>query len=145
MMLWSSILKSSSCCPVSLGIIHGEAGWNERNAAAFRWTKIPGSSCPDICYPEMWSSSILLVWWNWPSLGCSAQESCFRYLTHLQCAWSDCVTYSTWPLRCEALLDVSHHTLEFTFVLPFALEDGLWVEAQYWHIGQLRSYKLFMV
>lgn len=34
----------------------------------------------------------------------------------------------------QRLFEISQHMLKFNFVLLFALGDGLWVQAQYWHV-----------
>jgi len=55
------------------GLVFWKGGRDSWNATTIRWTEISGSTGFDLCYSEVWSSSLLSVRWNWSSSWSSSQ------------------------------------------------------------------------
>lgn len=47
------------------GLLYREKCWDERNEPALRRSEVLGSSGIDFCHSEVWSRTILPLWWNW--------------------------------------------------------------------------------
>lgn len=61
------------------GVFHWQQSWDARHATTLWRAEVLGGLDPHLCYSEMWPSTFLLIWWDWPGSWCSAQEGCGRY------------------------------------------------------------------
>lgn len=56
--------------------------WSRRNPiheATFWWSENCSSADSDLCYPAVWSCSILFVWRDWCSIRPPVQNCCWKY------------------------------------------------------------------